>query len=133
MPLITIVATSAPMATGGSVAASLGPPGRSFVTDSWRICRKETIMMMEKTRIPRGSSRRRPTGNLCCSRRILHWTSLFVVQMMRVQSRSRAESTSEAMSEREEDAKAAMTLAMRRMILAMTLICECLVGKNQKI
>ena len=86
-------------------------------------------MMMEKTRIPRGSSRRRPTGNLCCSRRILHWTSLFVVQMMRVQSRSRAESTSEAMSEREEDAKAAMTLAMRRVTLAKTLICGCLVGK----
>ena len=86
-------------------------------------------MMMEKTRIPRGSRRRRPTGNLCRSRRIFHWTSLFVVQMMRVQSRSRAESTSEAMSEREEDAKAAMTLAMRRMTLAMTLICGCLVGK----
>lgn len=53
MPLITIVAVSAPMATGGSVAASLGPPGSSFVTDSCRICRRETIMMMEKTRIPR--------------------------------------------------------------------------------
>ena len=132
MPLTTIVATSAPMATGGSVAASLGPPGRSFVTDSWRICRNETIMMIEKTRIPRGSSRRRPTGNLCCSRRIFHWTSLFVVQMIRVQSRSRAESTSEAMSEREEDAKAAMTLAMRRMTLAMTLICGFLVGKIQE-
>ena len=132
MPFTTIVATSAPMATGGSVAASLGPPGRSFVTDSWRICRKETIMMMEKTRIPRGSSRRRPTGNLCRSRRMFHWTSLFVVQMMRVQSRSRAESTSEAMREREEDAKAAMTLAMRRMTLAMTLICGCLVGKNHE-
>ena len=89
-------------------------------------------MMMEKTRIPRGSRRRRPTGNLCRSRRILHWTSLLVVQMIRVQSRSRAESTSEAMSEREEDAKAAMTLAIRRMTLAMTLICACLVGKIQE-
>ena len=79
-------------------------------------------MMMEKTRIPRGSSRLRPTGNLCCSRRIFHWTSLVVVQMIKVHSRSRAESTREAMSEREEDAKAAMILAMRRMIFAITLI-----------
>lgn len=122
MPLITIVAVSAPMATGGSAAASLGPPGSSFVTDSCRICRKETIMMMEKTRIPRGSSRRRPTGNLCCSRRIFHWTSLFVVQMIRVHSRSRAESAREAMSEREEEAKAATILATRRMMFAITLI-----------
>ena len=122
MPLTTTVAANAPMATGGSVAASLGPPGSSFVTDSCRICRKETIMMMEKTRIPRGSSRRRPTGNLCCSRRIFHCTSLFVVQIIKVHSRSRAESTSEAMREREEDAKAAVILAMRRIMLAITLI-----------
>ena len=79
-------------------------------------------MMMEKTRIPRGSSRRRPTGNLRRKRRIFHWTSLFVVQMINVQSRSRAESTREAMSEREEDVKAAMILATRRRMLAMTLI-----------
>ena len=122
VPFTTTVATSAPMATGGSVAASLGPPGSSFVTDSCRICRKETIMMMEKTRIPRGSRRRRPTGNLCCSRRIFHWTSLFVVQMISVHSRSRAESTREAMSESEEDAKAATILATRRRMFAITLI-----------
>ena len=79
-------------------------------------------MMMEKTSIPRGSRRRRPTGNLCCSRRIFHWTSLFVVQIIRVQSRSRAESTREAMSEREDDPNAAMTLAVRRRMFAITLI-----------
>ena len=122
MPLTTTVAPSAAMATGGNVAASLGPPGSSFSTDSFKIWRKETIMIMEKTRIPRGSSRRRPTGNLCCKRRIFHWTSLFVVQMIKVQSRSRAESTREAMSEREEDVTAAMILATRRRMLAMTLI-----------
>lgn len=122
MPFTTIVAANAPIATGGSVAASLGPPGRSFVTDSCKIWRNETTMMMEKTRMPRGSSRRRPTGNLCCSRRIFHWTSLLVVQMIRVHSRSRAESTREAMREREVDAKAAMILAMRRMTFAITLI-----------
>lgn len=122
MPLTTTVAPSAAMATGGNVAASLGPPGSIFSTDSFKIWRKETIMMMEKTRIPRGSSRRRPTGNLRRKRRIFHWTSLFVVQMINVQSRSRAESTREAMSEREEDVKAAMILATRRRMLAMTLI-----------
>ena len=62
MPFITTVATNAPIATGGSVAASLGPPGSSFVTDSCKICRKETIMIMEKTRIPRGSSRLNDLG-----------------------------------------------------------------------
>ena len=42
--------------------------------------------------------------------------------MISVQSRSRAESTREAMSEREEDVTAAIILARRRMMLAMTLI-----------
>lgn len=42
--------------------------------------------------------------------------------MIRVHSRSRAESTREAMSEREEEAKAATILAMRRMMFAITLI-----------
>ena len=122
VPFTTTVATNAPMATGGSFAASLGPPGSSFVIDSSKIFRKETIMMIEKTRIPRGSNRRRPTGNLCCSRLIFHWTSLLVVQMIKVHSRSRAESTREAMSEREEDPKAAMILAMRSKTFAITLI-----------
>lgn len=103
IPLTPIVAASAAIATAGNVAASLGPPGRSFVTDSWRIWRKETTIIILKTRIPRGSRRRRPTGNLCWSLRIFQATSLFVVQMISVQRRSRAESAREAMREREED------------------------------
>ena len=79
-------------------------------------------MMMENTRIPRGSSRFRPTGNLCCSLRILHWTSLLVVHIMTVQRRSSAESTREAMSDSDEDAKAATILATRSRMFAMTLI-----------
>ena len=65
VPFTIIVAANAPIATGGNVTASLGPPGSSFVTDSCRICKNETIIMMEKTRMPRGSSLRLPTGNLC--------------------------------------------------------------------
>ena len=42
--------------------------------------------------------------------------------MIRVQRRSRAESTRDAMSDSEEDAKAATTLATRRRIFATTLI-----------
>lgn len=117
-----IVAASAPIATGGRVAASRGPPGRSFVTDSCRICRNDMTMMIEKTRMPNGSSRRRPTGNLRRRRLIFHWTSLLVVHTMTVQSRSRAESTREAIREREEDPIAAITLAARRTTLATTFI-----------
>ena len=72
--------------------------------------------------MPNGSSLRRPTGNLCCNLRILHCTSLCVVQMINVQSRSSAESTSDAMSESDEELKAAMILATKSRILAMTLI-----------
>jgi len=79
-------------------------------------------MMIEKTRMPSGSRRRRPTGNLCCNLRILHCTSLLVVQMIEVHRRSRAESTRDAMSESDDELKAAMTLAMRRTTLAITLI-----------
>ena len=60
-------------------------------------------MMMEKTRMPRGSSRRLPTGNFFLSFLILHPTSLFVVQTMSVHRRSSAESTSEAISESDEE------------------------------
>lgn len=83
----------------------------------------ETIIMIENTRIPSGSRRLRPTGNLCCNLVILHCTSLLVVQIMIVHRRSRAESTREAMSESDDELKAAMTLAMRRAMLASTLIC----------
>ena len=49
-------------------------------------------------------------------------TSLLVVKMMRVQRRSRAESTREAMREREVDLRVARDLAARRRMLAITLI-----------
>ena len=78
--------------------------------------------MMLKTRIPRGSRRRRPTGNLCCRRFIFQATSLLVVKIMRVQRRSRAESTREAIKEREVEEKAARHFAARRRMLAITLI-----------
>lgn len=122
IPFTTTVATRAPMAVAGSVAASLGPPGRSFVTDSCRICRNDTIMMIEKTSMPNGSSLRRPTGNLCCKPCIFHWTSLFVVQMIIVHNRSKAESTREAISDSDEEENAATIFAIRRKTLAMTLV-----------
>lgn len=46
---------------------------------------------------------------------------------MMVQRRSKAESTVDAIREREEEKKQATTLAMRRHMLAITLICETLV------
>ena len=122
IPLTTTVAARAPMAVGGRPAASFGPPGRSFLTDSCRICRKEMTMMMEKTRIPRGSKRLLPTGNFLRSFLILQPTSLLVVQTINVQRRSRAESTSDAMRERDEEYPAAMPFAASRMMLATTLI-----------
>ena len=80
VPFITTVATKAPIATGGNTTASRFPfPGSSFVTLSCRIWRKETIMMMEKTRMPMGSRRRRPTGNLCARRERFHATRALVV------------------------------------------------------
>ena len=80
VPFTTTVATKAPIATGGKITASRSwLLGRSLVTLSWRICRKETIMMMEKTRMPMGSRRRRPTGNLWARRERFHATSLLVV------------------------------------------------------
>ena len=45
-----------------------------------------------------------------------------MVQIMRVHRRSRAESTREAMREREEEVNAAAILAARRRMLAITLI-----------
>ena len=78
--------------------------------------------MMLNTTMPRGSRRRRPTGNLYCRCLIFQATSLLVVKIMRVQSRSRAESTSEAIREREEEWTTAMHFAARRRMLAMTLI-----------
>ena len=123
-PFTPTVAANAPIAMGGSVAASLGLPGNNFVTDSCKIWRNETIIIIEKTRMLRGSRRRRPTGNLCWRRRIFQATSLLVVHIIKVQSKSRAESTREAIRDREEEKKAAHILAMRRRTLATTLICR---------
>lgn len=60
-------------------------------------------MMMEKTRMPKGSRRLRPTGKRLFRAFRRHCTRRFVDQTMRVQSRSKAESTREAISEREEE------------------------------
>lgn len=123
MPLTTIVATIAKIAAGDRLAASCAEPGSSFSIDSFKICMKEMIIMIEKTRIPIGSRRLRPTGNFFFSRVSLQPTSLLVVHIISVQSRSSAESTSDAMRERELDFNAAMLLATRRKMLTMTLIC----------
>ena len=45
-----------------------------------------------------------------------------MVQIIRVQRRSRAESTREAIRERDDDPKAAMILAMSRQMFAITFI-----------
>lgn len=58
-------------------------------------------MIMEKTRMPRGSRRLRPTGKVFWSLSKRQLTSLLVDQTMRVQRRSSAESTKLAMRERE--------------------------------
>ena len=69
-----------------------------------------------------GSSLLRPIGNRFLSGLIFHWTSLFVVQIMIVHRRSRAESTKLAISDNEEEKKAAIILAANRHTLAKTLI-----------
>lgn len=79
-------------------------------------------MMMEKTRIPRGSRRLRPTGNFFLSLSSRQPTSLLVVQMMTVQRRSSAESTRDAIKESELDQIAATPLAASRRTLTATLI-----------
>ena len=64
-PFRATVPAMTPMATGGRMLAADGDscplkkPEWSFWMDS---CAKEMIMMTLKTRIPRGSRRRRPTG-----------------------------------------------------------------------
>lgn len=72
--------------------------------------------------MPMGSSRRRPTGNLCARRERFHATRELVVYIIMVQRRSRAESTREARRESEVEKKAAVIFAIRRRILARTLI-----------
>lgn len=77
-------------------------------------------MMIENTTIPNGSSLLLPTGNFCFRLWIRHETSLCVVKMIAVQSRSSAESTKEAISDREDEYPAAMPLATRRRTFAAT-------------
>ena len=45
IPLMMIVASMAPTAMAGRVEATRSPPGRSLVMDSWRIWRKERIII----------------------------------------------------------------------------------------
>jgi hypothetical protein len=76
----------------------------------------------EKTRMPIGSRRRLPTGNFFLSFDKRQPTSLLVVQIMMVHSRSRAESTSDAMRERELDQMAATPFAAKRNMFTITFI-----------
>lgn len=130
VPLTTIVATMAKMAAGGNCDTLWSPLGKSFLTDSWRIWRNDMTMRMEKTRMPMGSSRRRPIGNFFRKPSTRQLTSLLVVQMMTVQSRSRAESTRDAIKDRELDQMAATPLAARRRMFTTTLICTLLVWEG---
>lgn len=79
-------------------------------------------MMMEKTRIPMGSRRLRPMGNFFLRVWRRQPTSLLVVQMMIVQSKSRAESTRDAIKDSEFDQMAATPLAASKKMLTRTLI-----------
>jgi hypothetical protein len=112
----------AKIAAGGNWDTLWSPLGRSFLTDSWRIWRNDITIMIEKTRIPMGSRRRRPMGNFffrLCKRQP---TSLLVVQMMMVHSKSSAESTRDAISDKELDQIAATPLAASRRTFTRTLI-----------
>jgi hypothetical protein len=82
----------------------------------------EETPTIENTRIPRGSNRLRPTGK--CARRLvsLHFTNLLVVQTIKVQRRSNAESSREAISEREDEKKTAAIFEAKRKTFAMILI-----------
>lgn len=120
VPLTTTVATKAAMAAFPKASASPSN-GINFSTDSCRICANEMTMMIEKTRIPKGSRRLRPTGNRFCSRSSLQPTILFVVQTITVQRRSKAESNRLAIREREPVVDAAKIFPARRRMLAITL------------
>lgn len=128
VPFTTMVATMAKIAAGGSMATSCLPLGSSFLMDSCKICRKEMTMMMEKTRMPMGSRRRRPMGNFFLRLWRRQPTSLLVTQMMMVQSKSRAESTRDAIKERELDQMAATPLAASRRMFTITLISDSSAG-----
>ena len=131
IPFRTIVPACASIAGRGRGVTSRGWPGSSFSTDSLRIWRKEMTIMTEKTRIPRGSRRRRPiwgglsvslgvkvvmvmrtgigqdrrTGKRLLNELIFHATSLLVDHMMIVHRRSSALSVSDAIRDRDDEKK----------------------------
>jgi hypothetical protein len=74
--------------------------------------------------MPNGSSRRRPTGNRARSVERRHCTSLAVDHMIKVHKRSKAESTSEATRDSEDEKKTAPIFAARSSIFARTFICR---------
>jgi hypothetical protein len=121
-PFRPIVAAIEPIAKGGRAASVWSPDGSRVVNDSCRIWMNEITMMMEKIKMPKGSSLLLPTGNLALKLDKRHCTSLLVDHMMSVQRRSRAESTMEAIREREEEKHTAAILAARRRMFATTLI-----------
>lgn len=82
----------------------------------------EMIIIIENTNIPSGSNLLLPTGNFLLSLLIRHPTSLCVVKMIAVHSKSSAESANEAISDRDEELRAATPLAISSIMLAMTLI-----------
>jgi hypothetical protein len=103
MPFKMTVPSMAPTAIRGNSAAFFSPPGNSFSTDSLSTCMNAITMIMENTRIPIGSSRRRPTGNRLLKRLMRHCTNLLVVHTINVHSRSNAESTREAINDSEDE------------------------------
>eukprot|EP01139_Manchomonas_bermudensis_P019478 Amastigsp_a676835_141.p3 type:complete len:138 gc:universal Amastigsp_a676835_141:413-826(+) len=76
----------------------------SDCTELEMICNAAVPITDAKTMMPSGSSRRRPTGYLYGSR---FWIARSVKNMMSPESRSRTESTMDAITESERDAMAA--------------------------
>ena len=116
-------------------ATTCSPQGKSFKTASSRICRNDTTMIyavsdglksrkltIENTRVPRGSNRLRPTGNLARRAVSRHLTRAFVPQMISVHNKSSAESIIEAMRDNEDDDITAAIFAASNNIFAITLI-----------
>lgn len=120
MPLMMAFPAIDQIATNGNGRVPRSPGQKSLLTDSCRICRNEIIIRMENTRIPRGSSRRRPTGNaefmepnFCLARRL-------VTQIIMVHKKSKIESVRDAINESERVDVTAITFAIRSKMLADT-------------
>lgn len=106
----------------GKLRVLWSPDGRSFLTDSSKICKNEIIIRIENTRIPRGSRRRRPTGNLKLRDFIFRLARRLVVQIIIVHKKSKAESVREAIKDRECVDVTAIIFAIKRSTFANTLI-----------